>query len=285
MPTAHTLRRWLWRANGVLAVGVLAVWAVALLDLPEQRPLRKLPESREVVAPHPLGPDVPWAEVVSLGRAFHGWGDGQAAPLRVEEKPRDGRLPLAAYKLMMWAHDPGGPDTILLKSKDPAHLELFLPQEGRPDRGVAIEEIERRGRCVFITVMRGDEQFTYEVVDRDVLTQVERRFVRITPRRSPAEERTRLASNALLADRVDVKVLPFFGRDGQVAGARVTGVRPGSSFARAGLRAGDVIVGIEGEAWSSVDRCRARLSNENGAPSLRIRGDADVKLRRVVIDS
>ena len=116
MPVAYTLRRWLWRANGVLALGVLAVWCLALLDDPGSRPLPSLPEPQEVVAAAPLGPDVPWAEVVSLCRAFHGWGEGRPAPARIKEPPHDGRRPLAAYELKLWIQDPGGPDSIVLKS-------------------------------------------------------------------------------------------------------------------------------------------------------------------------
>ena len=285
MPVAHTLRRWLWRVNGVLALGVLAVWLLALTDDPDARPLPQLPKLRSVVVATPLGPDVPWAELVSLCQAFHGWGEGQAPAPSVAEQPGDGRLPLAAYKLMMWANDPGGPDSILLKSKDPAHWGLFLPKEGQPDRGVAIERIERRGRRVFITVSRGEERVTHEVADRDVLTATERRFVRIEPTRVRQNEQTQLASDTPAPKRVDVKVLPFFGSDGSVSGARVTGVRPGSAFARAGLRAGDVIVAVDDEPWSSVDGCRARLARERSVRALRILGSADEKVRRVSIDS
>jgi membrane-associated protease RseP (regulator of RpoE activity) len=281
---AHIIRRWLWRANGLLALGVLAVWTLALTDDPDARPLPQLPRPQAVVVARPLGPDVPWAEMVSLCRAFHGWGEGQAPAPSVAELPSDGRLPLAAYKLMMWAIDPGGPDSILLKSKDPAHLGLFLPKEGQPDQGVAIERVERRGRRVFITVSRGAERFTHEVADRDVLTATERRFVRIEPTRSPASDRTHVASDTPAPKRVDVKVLPFFGSDGSVSGARVTGVRAGSAFARAGLRAGDVIVSVDEESFSNVDDCRARLSNQGGVDSLRIRDGAE-KLRRLVINS
>ena len=284
MPVAHTLRRWLWRVNGVLALGAIAVWVLALTDDPGSRPVPQLPEPREVVSAAPLGPDISWDEMVALVRPFHGRGEGNVHEQPVAKAPPDGRLPLAAYELRMWIQDPGGPDSIVLNSKDPAHSDLLLPKEGRPDQGVGIESIERRHGRAFITVSRGEERFTYPVVDLSAPTAADERIVRVTPRPATDVHGERLAAASAIPGRIDVKVLPFFGTDGQVAGARVTGVRAGSAFARAGLRAGDVIVSVDDASFASVDGCRARLTSEGWIGSLRIR-DGAKKLRRLDIDS
>ena len=284
VPVAHTLRRWLWRVNALLALGAVAVWCLALLDDPGSRPMPSLPEPREVTVSAPMGCDVPWAEVVSLCRAFHGWGEGRPAPVRTVEAPSGGRLPLAAFGVRMWTRDACGPDSILLISKDPAHLECFYPKEGEPDRGVAIERIQRRGRTMHVMVSRSEERFVYRVVDREGTAPSDARIVRIMPPRAPRADAARLAATAPSPERVDVKVLPFFGADGRVVGARVTGVRRGSAFARAGLCAGDVIVGVDDASLASVEGCRARLSRKGGVESLRIR-DGAKKPRRLDIDS
>ena len=283
MPVAHTLRRWLWRVNGVLALAVLTVWSVALLHDPAPRPPLQAPERVADQVPRHLGPDVTFAEMVALVRPFHGWGPTARASTTAVAEPTDGRLPLRALEVALWVHDPTGPDLILLNSKDPAKSEMYLPLEGQPDGDVAIERIERFGRRALITITRGEERCTFPVLDPRIPTAATERIVRITPQRAQHETSDRLAHAFEEPRRVDVKVLPFFGADGSIAGARVTGVRPGSDLARAGLRAGDVIVGIDDEKDLSVARCRRLLGGEAGGGTLVIQRVGEEKVRRIVL--
>ena len=59
----------------------------------------------------------------------------------------------------------------------------------------------------------------------------------------------------------DVKAVDFFGPDGRVIGARVTGVRPGSRLSGAGLRLGDVVVRAGVDAVASARDLRERLAS------------------------
>ena len=59
----------------------------------------------------------------------------------------------------------------------------------------------------------------------------------------------------------DVKAVDFYGPDGRVVGARVTGVRPGSRLAGAGLLRGDVVSRAEGTTVVSARDLRERLGS------------------------
>lgn len=284
MPVAHTIRCWLWRTNGVLAVAVIAVWAIALHDDADLHRAFELPARKAGPVPEPLGPDVTFAEMVALVRPFHGWGPRAETRRPAAVEPTDGRLPLRALEVALWLHDPTGPDLILLNSKDPAQSEAYLPLEGQPDGEVAIERIERCGRRALVTITRGEERCTFPVLDPRIPTPATERIVRITPHGQGASSE-RVASVFEEPRRVDVKVLPFFGPDGLVQGARVTGVRPGSDLARAGLRAGDVIVGIDDETASNTARCRHLLGGDPGGRTLVVRRGDEENVRRLDVGS
>ena len=119
---------------------------------------------------------------------------------------------------------------------------------------------------------RGDERFTYAVVS--VEQQPRRGICRVIPGLCRREDGPGAAAGALTLDTsdpdrpVDVKLVPFYGKDGNYVGGRVTGVRPGSRLALAGLRPGDVVLGVD-DAWEeSVDLLRAQLRDLEGARSL-----------------
>ena len=268
MPIAHTIRRWLWRANLLLALGVLAVWVHLAVGDHDAKALPLLPTPAEEVQAERLGPDITFDEMVALVRPFHGWGPAreQAPPPVLELAP--GLLPLGAYEVGLWIRDPGLPDLVLLSPKDPAQREVYILREGVPSEGVAIESIREDRKGAHITVTRGSERFTYDVAVRPLATPADERIVRLLDAPRPNHEH--LASRHTEPPRLDVKVLPFYASNGKVAGARVTGVRPGSALARAGLVAGDVIVCVDGEDVADAHHCRARLEDSDHALSLRV---------------
>ena len=69
----------------------------------------------------------------------------------------------------------------------------------------------------------------------------------------------------------DVKLLPFYGPEGEVVGARVTGVRPGSWFQKMGVQPGDVVEGVDGDAVTSPSELRRRLGSGRLPKELRVR--------------
>jgi hypothetical protein len=246
VPRAQTIRRWLWRLNGGVALLVLGAWGWALFGTVDKAP--PIPVELPAGPPmtEPPRASVAWEEIVALSRPWIGpprSARGQA-PATPPTEVHDGRLPLAALEVVCHVADPSEPDVVLLKSKDPAHPETYVLQEGKPDGGIAIERIVREAGAVKITVRRDEETFTYELpraLDFDP-----RGICRVVPRpQSQGEGQGR--SSATPSDstsdataRTDVKLVPFYGSRGQLLGGRVTGVRPGSRLAQAGLRRGDV---------------------------------------------
>ena len=108
--------------------------------------------------------------------------------------------------------------------------------------------IRVEGSVAWITVAREDESFTYRFLSAP---EPDPRLVRIgaSARQQPenGQEPTDtgpylgMSAGAPIALR-GLKCVPFFGSDGQVAGLRVTGVRPGSRFESMGLKRNDVVV-------------------------------------------
>ena len=256
-------RVWLWRADGLLVLLALTVWGWALLGQ-HDTPAVALPDrSTSVEAEDQPLASVSFTELVALARPFHGWGERQEIQHPEPVAAPDGVLPLAALSCRAWIRYPGRPDLIVLKSKDPAHPEFYLPRIGRPDGGIAIEKIEPVGQMAHVSVRRGEETFTYRL-RLQVRTMPGR--VRIQPVRSTpvgGASDVRLAEAAAHGP-VPVKLVPFFDSKGALLGARVTGVRPGSWLESAGLHAGDVVVGIGRDRVASVDSVRKQLHEAPG---------------------
>ena len=165
------LRTWIWRANGVLAVLVLAAGAWVISDH-EASAVFEIPEPAH--AEEPIGPQasVRFAELQALTRPFHGWGEREAAPRPAPVEAPPGLLPLRALACRAWIRYPDGPDLVVLKSKDPAHPETYLPLVGRPDRGVAIERIEPAGRLARISY-NVSGRYCHPRLEDDVVDQAE----------------------------------------------------------------------------------------------------------------
>jgi S1-C subfamily serine protease len=75
-----------------------------------------------------------------------------------------------------------------------------------------------------------------------------------------------------------VKVLPFYGADGALVGGRVTGVRPGSTLARAGLAPGDVIVAVDETRTATLGATGLRCCLQDDVAAIEVeRGSGDAR--------
>ncbi|MFV1959442.1 MAG: hypothetical protein ACC662_08535 [Planctomycetota bacterium] len=247
MPFHHALRRWLWRVNALLALGLLALGGrIAFGPVVVEAPMPRLESGWGEVGAQEVKPPVDFQE---LRRECARFWPMTSSPPRPAPRPvaKPTRPPLGAYEVAMWIRSTGQPDGILLLCKDRAHPESFIPVEGRPDRGVSLVGIRVEGPVAWITVARGEETFTYRFPLRSL---PDPRLVRITSPSHPGPgegeplstgSRRAGGGEAALALR-DLKCVPFFGSDGRVVGLRVTGVRPGSRFESLGLKRNDVVV-------------------------------------------
>jgi len=281
VPLNHLLRRWLWRANALLALGVLALGArILFVPIRVETPMPRLDFDWGEVGSRPLEAPVDFEDVVRECGRF--W-PMSAPPPRPQPRPvsKPTRPALGAYEVAMWIRVPDEPDGVLLSCKDPAHPTPYLPRVGQPDRGVAIEAIRVEGRVAWITVTREEERFTYRfALDHPP----DPGLVRIGPAAEPAGGAAQTlpgrlrgsASDAPVA-LADLKCVPFHGEDGRVVGLRVTGVRPGGRFDRVGLRRNDVVVGCAGtrvERFGDLARLLARSSHVD--LTVRRRGEGGV---------
>ena len=282
MPRNQALRRWLWRANGVLAVLLCAVVSQRLLMPEVERPLPVFECDWS---------DHVWREpprTVDLAELERECGRYWSTALPQEPKPRlpetPTRPPLGAYEVRVLVQIPDGPDGIALACKDPAHPDWYFPSEVEPDHGVSLEEVRVEGLIAKVTVASGDEIHTFAVPLRP---RPDPRIVRVTGSGTERGERTlpegtnspptRLPGGLDLAAH-DVKCVPFYGPDGQVSGLRVTGIRPGGRFARMGLERGDVVLQCGGESMRSPVSL-ARLGADRAAPHLTVRRECEGSVR------
>jgi len=275
------LRTWIWRANGLLAVLLLAVGAWAFSE-PKASTAFEIPEARQVDGPEPLRASVDFQEMVALARRFHGWGDRKQVTRPEPVEPPSGRLPLRALACRGWISWPEGPDLVVLMSKDPARPETYMPTEDQPDQGVEIERIEPiGGGLARISVRRGDETWVFTM--KESRSAGDGR-VRITKRASgsvageatgtgPADPET----------RASVKLLPFYDDRGAFLGARVTGIRPGSDIADLGLEPGDIVVGLGPNRVGSVAQVRSQLIGSEH-PSIEILRGLGREQKRLRLD-
>lgn len=255
------LRTWIWRANAVLAVLLVVVWAHAVTG-PADAPTFKVPEPRQHEDEVGLEASVSFTDLVAHARPFHGWGERAVVEKPAPIEPPPGELPLAALACRGWIRCKDGPDSVILKSKDPARPALYLPVEGRPDRGIAILRIEPVGELAKVTVRRGGETFTY-TLRRARGAGDARVRIRRGAAASLAAERGGASAPQTAEGRASIKLLPYYDADeGHLCGARVTGVRPGSRLEKLGLRAGDVVVGLDQSGVASVEQVRGRLLDD-----------------------
>lgn len=269
---AQTLRCWIWRADGVLAVLLVLVGVHVYLT------------TRKVIRPIPIAaPSSPVASEVSAGRIalddvkrasapWCRWGREPAraaktAPTAAPCQPRE--LPLLAYRIGCWLHDPDGPDSVMLLSKDPAHPESYFPKEGIPDHGFGIERIVETEDGARITIRRGEEIATFDV--RQAGAGAGRGRFRLLPPPGRMDAVAQRGGARPTDGTLSVKVVPFYGKDGRVVGGRVTGVRSGSLLARSGLKAGDVVVAVGESPATDVCALRALLASARRGQSVDVR--------------
>ena len=157
VPMAQTIRRWLWRLNGGMALLALTAWASALLGPHDDAPPIRGEPPETPREPPPWRASAHWAEITAQAQPWLGRPPvaGSTKPPPRAPAVTPGRLPLASFEVTCHIQDASGPDLVFLKSKDPAHPETYMPEEGAPDGDVAIERIAYEPRVTKITVRRG----------------------------------------------------------------------------------------------------------------------------------
>ena len=116
-------------------------------------------------------------------------------------------------------------------------------------------------------VRRGAEEWTFEIARPGVGGSGGRGAVASRgPGRGGASVPARPPSPR--AAPPDVKAVDFYGPDGRVVGARVTGVRPGSRLAGAGLQPGDLVTRVGEDAVASARDLRERLASGEAIAAL-----------------
>jgi hypothetical protein len=222
---------------------------------------------------------VSWSEVVALCRRFHGWGEERVATQPActpATDPLPTGLALRAFRVTCWIRDEQGPDLVVLRSRDPAHPEAYFPTEVQPDRGMAILAIREEPERAWIEIGRDSERCTFEVRRSGMRGGVGAGHGHARPA-GPGVSSPRAPRSQ--ATCVDAKLVPFFGRGGVLGGVRVTGVRPGSVLAEAGLRPGDVVQQVDGKPVASLEGVRRQLCASRLPGTLGVhRGAARVEL-------
>ena len=180
-------------------------------------------------------------------------------------------LPLRAYRpIGLFRTDERA--VLAIDPKDPAHTKRPILLMGAPRDGLLFERYELVGAIARCVVSRGDERWSFDVHTDDF--RPSSAPVRVVPQRPL--DRT-------IPNRVDdsdarhraLKFVAFHGDAGDVAGVRITGVRPDSWASRSNLRPGDVIAGIGTESVSTVADFRALIdASPRGTTLSVVRRDA-----------
>lgn len=243
----RALRTWIGRLNVGLALAAAVVWTHAA-RAPSGAPDAGEFDATLEVAP-PASSARPWSEAewVALVRRFHGPPPRPASartPAGDDAAFVAGPLPLPMYRIAVLLRVPDGPDTVRLASKDrrrPSNVDLV---EGEVVEGISIGWIRDVGEGVEVEIRRGDETFVLVHGDR---APPPSRIVAAAAE-PPGRELGAGGGPAMsgaAADDPGLRLVPWRGPDGDVAGLRVTGMSPDSPFARTGLRVGDAILGLD----------------------------------------
>jgi membrane-associated protease RseP (regulator of RpoE activity) len=154
--------------------------------------------------------------------------------------------------------------------------------EGAPDHGVEIVAIREGEGEVRFDVRRGVEEWTFEIVRPGVGGRGGRGAVAARgPARGGASVPARRSAPS--SSPPDVKAVDFFGPDGRVIGARVTGVRPGSRLAGAGLLRGDVVSRADGAIVASARDLRDRLAGGEAIAALGVQRGGNAAPVEIVV--
>ena len=283
-------RRWLWRANALLALLVVAGGWLALRPVPHVPAVAVATWTPRAVAESSGGPWIAWADLVQDVRRFVALPEEPCippAPRLPEPAPlSEDVVPLAAYEVRIWIHLPDEPDVVLLASKDPAHPRTIILREDQSVGDVRLVRVEAEGRRGRFHVRRGDEAFCYRFTTEADWSAPGLRAVRFGA--PAAGDRGLLAGAAApppAADALDrdVKAVPYYGPDGALLGARVTGVRPGTWAARQGLRPGDVITALDEQPFPEAASITAHLRGVSRPERIEVRRLQDGQLEPVAL--
>jgi hypothetical protein len=284
---ALRIRRWIVRANVVLLAGVVCVGVVCVRgaqDLVGSAGTWEFSDGLlSARAPSAGTPGVDLDELLAMMASFMGRPPGTDWVARPTDLPPvdDAPLPLALFGLGMHMQNPSGPDLVLIRSKDPARPVRYLLKEGEITEGLRIEAIEDRVEGLRITIARGHERLVLER-RRAVLGlegPIRQSSVPVSPGVASKGDAARGAGDP------GVRCVPYYDAQGRPAGLRVMGVDPHGPLAAAGLRAGDAILAVDGDALSDA-RDLVRRWRTQGAPHelvLQSTEAAELATRRVVL--
>lgn len=149
------------------------------------------------------------------------------------------------------------------------------------------------GRTVDITVRRDNKEQTFSLtaeksplaignirIQHPELTELGERFIRPVPRIDVMTSAQTL--EGIRADSLTPQLREYFGVKG-TAGVLVSNVDANSSGARAGVRAGDVIIAVNGTSVSSPSDFSHAMTTTAGALTLRVvreKQERDIRLDR-----
>jgi hypothetical protein len=200
-------------------------------------------------------------------------GEERERPPPVLESVAPTLLPLGAYRATLWVRDPTGPDHVTLKSKDPAQPDSYLLVEGETRRGLLLAGVEEMGDEVRFFVHRGAEQHVFELRARGAS---DRGPIHDLPARAAPSSR---GAEHLAA----IRVVPFQGPSSRAL--RVTGVRKGSPFHAAGIRAGDVLVAAGEVPLRTVGDLREVMADGSGHATISLQASDGTSPRSVRVST
>jgi hypothetical protein len=255
----------------VLVVLAIVAWTQAAIHLfwPAPTPRMEFAVPTRAAPSHEASgrSEAELAAFMPLFDRFH--GKAPEEPPVAPPVDQSTRLPLGAFHVSIPIWDGDVPLSVHLHSKDPAHPVAHTLAVGEERDGLLVEGVIRETGRVLVRLRRGEESVTLEVA-RGAVTS---RAVRDIPAARVAAEDVPRAQGPVRGGLRDVKVVPFFGEDGSPVGARITGVRPGGWAARAGAKAGDVIVALGGAEVRGPEDLGRALRGGNGPTELRVRRD------------
>jgi general secretion pathway protein C len=185
----------------------------------------------------------------SLGR--------QAEEVKLEEKKEiDATLEPTSLKIALLGTVVGDRQSTLAVIKDKGKKRQELYREGDTIQGADIRKI-LRGK-VILRIGGRDEILT---IEEGAASGTEKKY----PGSGPIDKRTRkgdtitVSRSALQKSLKDIhqllsqaRIRPYF-RDGKADGLAISNIKPGSFFARLGLKNGDIVQGIDGRDIRSPD--------------------------------
>jgi hypothetical protein len=282
------VRRWIARANVVLAAGVLVVAGAALRDVLGTRAARPsaplgpfLPIDLTQGATRPAAPGFRLEPFLEDLARLHGRAHPER-PARIappSESPGEG-FALTTLSIAGILRSPNGGDLVLFRSKDPAHPLSCQLSEGEEEHGLKLLSLRFEGSFARARVCRGDSERVLSFrMGEDAETSLIREvrppatrdsFVAIRPASGPCYSEI-------------VKAVPFFDDAGRRVGVRVTGIDPASGLRKVGLSPGDVITAMNGQAAPTREALVRGIGAANASMELTIHSATGGTARTVVV--